>query len=252
MKWAVSILNDELKATAVPKSSSTNERRPLKTRSWRVFQRFAAWLAKAGVSPNAISVSSILFAAVGACGFVATANLDSTAAVRAAWLLAAAGVQLRLIANLLDGMVAVEGGRASATGPLYNEVPDRISDPILLVAAGYAIASSPTAGWAAALTALLVAYVRATAASVGAGQLFLGPMAKPQRMAILTAVAIAGAVLPQNWLVWNVQGSQVGVAEVALWIIVLGCIVTVMRRLSAAGRFLRLQSRDLQDQSENT
>lgn len=245
-------MSDELKAAAVPESSLTNERRPLKTRSWRVFQRFAAWLAEAGVSPNAISVSSILFAAIGACGMVATAHLDSTAAVRAAWLLAAVGVQLRLIANLLDGMVAVEGGRASATGPLYNEVPDRFSDPILLIAAGYAIASSPTAGWAAAAAALLVAYVRAIAASVGVGQLFLGPMAKPQRMAVLTAVAIAGAVLPQNWLVWNVLDSQVGVPEVALWIIVLGCIVTVMRRLSAAGRLLRMKCDDLQALSENT
>lgn len=246
------MLNNETEPDAAPEASLASDRRPLTTRSWRVFQLLAAWLAQAGVSPNAISVSSILFAVVGACGLVATAHVDSAAAVRAAWLLAAVGVQLRLIANLLDGMVAVEGGRASATGPLYNEVPDRISDPILLVAAGYAIASSPTAGWAAAAAALLVAYVRAIAASVGVGQLFLGPMAKPQRMAVLTAVAIAGVVLPQSWLVWNVFDMQVGMLEVALWIIVLGCLVTVIRRLRAAGRFLRLQSGGVQSRSENT
>lgn len=245
------MLSNEAAASVAPEDSLTNDRRPLKTRSWKVFQRLAAWLAESGVSPNAISVSSILFAAVGACGFVLTANLDSTWSVRLAWLLAAVGMQLRLIANLLDGMVAVEGGRASATGPLYNEVPDRISDPILLVAAGYAIASSPTAGWAAAAAALLVAYVRAIAASVGVGQLFLGPMAKPQRMAVLTAVAIAGFIVPQKWLVWNVFDRQIGLPEVALWIIALGCIATVIRRLRAAGQFLRAQSVDLQAQSEN-
>ncbi len=85
-------------------------------------------------------------------------------------------------------MVAVEGGRGTHTGPLYNEVPDRFSDILLLISAGYAFSSRPEAGWAAAVVALLVAYVRAIAASVGAGQLFMGPMAKQQRMALLTLV----------------------------------------------------------------
>ncbi|TWT67380.1 CDP-alcohol phosphatidyltransferase [Allorhodopirellula solitaria] len=232
--------------------SLAEDRRPLKTRSWSVFQRIAAWLARSGVSPNAISVSSILFAVAGAVGFVLTAWFESSWAVRAAWFMAAVGIQLRLIANLLDGMVAVEGGRASATGPLYNEVPDRISDPILLVAAGYAIASNPTAGWAAASAALMVAYVRAIAASVGVGQLFLGPMAKPQRMAVLTAVAIAGVLLPSDWLVWNVGDWPVGLVEIALWLITLGCVVTVARRLSVAGSFLRTRHEAPPATPENT
>ena len=223
-------------------NSSTSDRRPLKTRSWRIFQNLAAWLARVGVSPNAISVSSIGFAVIGAVGLVATAWLESGMAVRAAWLLAAVGVQLRLIANLLDGMVAVEGGQASATGPLYNEVPDRISDPILLVAAGYAFASSPTAGWAAAAMALLVAYVRAIAASVGAGQLFLGPMAKPQRMAVLTAVSVAGVVLPRNYFRFDWAGYSIGMVEIALWLVVVGGVGTVIRRLKATARFLRTQT----------
>ena len=48
-------------------------------------------------------------------------------------------VQLRLLCNLLDGMVAVEGGRSSPVGALYNEVPDRVADSLLLVALGYAV-----------------------------------------------------------------------------------------------------------------
>ena len=48
-------------------------------------------------------------------------------------------MQLRLLCNMLDGMVAVEGGKGSRTGEIYNEVPDRIADPLLLVPAGYAI-----------------------------------------------------------------------------------------------------------------
>ncbi len=224
---------------------NAKDRRPIKTRSWPLFQKSAAFLAGVGVSPNMISVSSVFFAVIGALGFVATAWLDSPSTIRLAWVVAAVGIQLRLIANLLDGMVAVEGGRASATGPLYNEVPDRISDPILLVAAGYALSADPIAGWAAAAMAILVAYVRAIAASVGAGQLFLGPMAKPQRMAVLTAVAAAGALLPIELLKdglfempWN-KTQHVGLVELALWLIVLGCGVTVIRRLRVAGKYLQ-------------
>ncbi len=53
------------------------------------------------------------------------------------WLGAALGIQLRLVCNLIDGMVAIEGGMKSPVGGLYNEVPDRIADPLLLIAAGY-------------------------------------------------------------------------------------------------------------------
>ena len=42
------------------------------------------------------------------------------------FLVAAVCVQLRLLANLLDGMVAVGSGQASRIGELYNEVPDRV------------------------------------------------------------------------------------------------------------------------------
>ena len=35
-------------------------------------------------------------------------------------------------------MVALEGGRKSTLGSLYNEVPDRVADSMLIVAAGYA------------------------------------------------------------------------------------------------------------------
>ena len=51
------------------------------------------------------------------------------------WLGAAAGIQLRLGANMLDGLVAVEEGKGAPTGAHYNEAPDRVEDALLLVAA---------------------------------------------------------------------------------------------------------------------
>lgn len=50
-------------------------------------------------------------------------------------ILCIAGIQLRLLCNLFDGMVAIEGGKKSDVGSLYNEFPDRIADSLLIVAA---------------------------------------------------------------------------------------------------------------------
>jgi phosphatidylglycerophosphate synthase len=85
-------------------------------------------------------------------------------------VLAAVGVQLRLLANMFDGMVAIETGRTSAVGELYNEVPDRVSDTAVLVGAGYAAGGCPVLGYVAALLAVFIAYVRAQGRVAGASQ----------------------------------------------------------------------------------
>ncbi len=212
-----------------------SDRRPLKTRSWPLFQKLASWMAKRRISPNMISVSSVFLATIGAAGLLATKFVDDDWHFRVSWIVAVLGIQGRLIANLLDGMVAVEGGLGSPVGPLYNEVPDRISDPILMVAAGYAFSGDPVVGWFAAVASLFVAYVRAIGASVGAGQLFAGPMAKPQRMAILTTISSMGIFIPRDWMTIG----DIGVMQVGLWLIVIGCALTSIRRLKMAASLLR-------------
>jgi hypothetical protein len=57
---------------------------------------------------------------------------------RVFWLVAALDAQLRLTANMLDGMVALASRRDSKVGELYNEVPDRVSDAAVFIGAGYA------------------------------------------------------------------------------------------------------------------
>ena len=98
---------------------------------------------------------------------------------------------------MLDGMLAVEGGLKTPTGDIYNELPDRLADLLILVGAGYAIgdvAWGPELGWAAATTALLTAYVRTLGAAAGASHHFVGPMAKPRRMHVLIAACLLSAV----------------------------------------------------------
>ena len=214
-------------------------RRPLKTREWPFFQNLAAGLARAGATPNGISAASIV------CGCCAGAALAATAhgagwVQRACWLAAAVSIQLRLIANLLDGMVAVEGRKGGPTGDLWNEAPDRVSDAAIFIGAGYAAGSSPVLGYAAALVAVFVAYIRALGASVGAGQCFLGPQAKPHRMALLTLVCVCSALFPTYSTAIGEQPLPVVV--IALWIVILGGLITAWRRLSFIAAFLRKKS----------
>ena len=202
-------------------------RRPLKTRGASWAQGLASGLARAGLSPDAISAGSVMFAILGCALFVMA---GSTVGLARGGLLMGAGVciQLRLVCNLLDGMVAVEHGKGGPAGPIWNELPDRIADALFLVGAGYCAAASGLAlgvplGWAAAVLAVMTAYVRELGRGLGFPADFSGPMAKPHRMAALTATCAVAAFEPL-WG-WHGQALIVGLA-----IIVLGTIWTAARR----------------------
>jgi phosphatidylglycerophosphate synthase len=199
-------------------------RRPLTSRSTAWARFLAGVLVRSGISPNAISVTSILFAAAGAALLVCMPN-------GVALLATAACVQLRLLCNLLDGMVAIEGKRQSATGALYNEIPDRFADSLFIVALGYAV-GTPWLGWFGALAAAVTAYIRVLGGSLGLPQDFRGPMAKPHRMAVLTGACVLGAIE------WWVMGSQWALIAAA-WIIAVGSVITCGTRALAIARQLR-------------
>jgi phosphatidylglycerophosphate synthase len=200
-------------------------RRVLATRNRSWARRSAAWLAARNVQPNTVSMASIGCAAIGAAAFAASARRP--ASTQSALLIAAAAcIQLRLLCNMLDGMLAVEGGLKTKTGDVFNELPDRLADILILAGAGYAVRHvqhGPALGWAAASLALLTAYIRALSGSLGLPQHFLGPMAKQHRMFVLTVATIAAAI--------EAQVAPPHRALVAgLIVIVLGSIATLWRR----------------------
>ncbi|EMH4164340.1 CDP-alcohol phosphatidyltransferase family protein [Pluralibacter gergoviae] len=175
------------------------DRRPIKARQTRWASGAARYLRTKGCTPNGISLFSILFAAVSALCYLAVWHCASVPGQRILFIVAALGIQGRLICNLLDGMVAVEGGLRSPAGAVYNELPDRVSDTLLLLGAGYGITLYPAAaplGWACALLAIATAYVRLLGGTCGLAQRFSGPMAKQHRMALLTGASVIAAIVP--------------------------------------------------------
>lgn len=204
-------------------TDETGNRRPIAARGNVLVQRTSAWLARSGVSPNSISMLSILCAAAAAWSLLA---LDWP---WGPWL-CAIGIQARLLCNLFDGMVAVEGGRGTPTGALYNEVPDRLADSVLLVALGYACGLA-WLGWLGALLAALTAYIRTLGGALGQAQDFRGPFAKQQRMAVMT-IACLLAPLEAWWL-----QTQYALPAAA-WIVAAGSLLTCGTRLRAIARRL--------------
>lgn len=200
------------------------ERRPIAARSSGWARWLAAQLAKSSVTPNQISALSMAWAALGGL-------LMLWGRGWLPWILAALCVQLRLVCNLLDGMVAIEGGKSSAVGALYNEFPDRVADTILLAVCGYAV-GVPSLGWAAALFAALTAYVRVFGGAVGQPQDFGGVMAKQRRMAALTAGLVVQALEASIW------GTHYGLLT-ALVIIAAGSLVTCWTRTAAIATRLK-------------
>lgn len=199
-------------------------RRPIAARGSAWARALAGMLARSAVTPNQISVASVVFAGIGA-------------ALLAWWptwpglLLCAVCTQFRLVCNLIDGMVAVEGGRQSALGKLYNEFPDRIADSLLIVAAGYAC-GWPWLGWLGALLAALTAYVRVFGGALGFVQEFRGPLAKQQRMAVLTAGCVLGAIETR----WHAERYALLAAVV---VIAAGALATCATRTRAIAAQLR-------------
>lgn len=196
---------------------TSENRRPLTSRNSAWAAQLASWAVAREITPNQISQASMAFAAAGFALYAMSTQVTGFAQVLAL-LLAAATLQARLVCNLIDGMVAIEGGKGAKDGPFWNEAPDRVSDFLFFTGAGLA-AGQPELGLLTAALAIATAYIRELGRAEGFPPDFSGPLAKPQRMAVLTAGTALAALYATHWTL-----------TLTLWIIVAGTAATVVRR----------------------
>lgn len=210
----------------------TTKRRPIKSRSNPMMVSLAKWLSQKNVTPNHISLLSMIPA------FIAMIALALWQVSTLLWvqilllIIAIAGIQLRLLCNLVDGMVAIEGGKVTPAGELFNEVPDRVSDTFFFIGLGLSLISpfnhdisyGLSLGLLAALFAAFTAYVRVLGVSMGTPAFFSGPFAKQHRMALMTLSIIA-----------TIIGLFFQMSTEFLWLaiimIIAGSFITTLRRL---------------------
>lgn len=199
-------------------------RRYLKSREYKLAHLVASFVYKLGIRPNQISLFSIIAAIMAAVTFVWISSPYK-------WLLAVFFIQLRLICNMLDGMVAIEFGITSKLGDLYNEIPDRISDFIIIIGFTFSLPEISTSlillGYTAALLSIFSAYIRVLFTSLGCKPDYTGPMAKQHRMFLVSLSCVLYFIfLFDNIIYWS------------LIILNIGLILTVIIRIKNGVKYI--------------
>jgi CDP-diacylglycerol--glycerol-3-phosphate 3-phosphatidyltransferase len=167
----------------------------LKAPSQRLVRPLAGWLARRDVAPDLITAAGIVPALLGgAC--LAVAAWHPLALLAVPFL--AAG---RLVANLLDGMVAREFGASRPLGEIWNEMADRLGDVLFIGGLAFCPAVDSRLALAAAVMPLLASYVGLAAKAAGGRRGYGGIMSKPGRMGVLAVAApLAWASGDLRWL----------------------------------------------------
>lgn len=200
-------------------------RRELKSRSTNWAKWASHFLAKCGLTPNSISILSIVFSILAclSCYLTQHERLSYVIGLGLTILF----IQLRLLCNLMDGMLAIEFGMKGALGDIFNEIPDRFADTFIII--GFSlIGNNLTLGLWCSLLALATAYLRVLGGSLGLKQKFLGPMAKQHRMFFVSVLCLALAITQNNIIVYY-----------GLIFILIGTSITVLRRMLVIAKDLQ-------------
>ena len=198
------------------------DRRPIANLFRTIANAPTNWCVKANIHPNTISYASI------GASFGAMLCFIFSAGATLPLLLGVGFCFLRLYFNMLDGMVAIAADKASATGEIANELPDRISDVLIFLGIGFSGLVNPHGAWLVAVLSLLVAYVGTLGKASGAHRDFSGPMSKPFRM---VALAIGVVIhIASGYFDWTAVQSYA--LDGTLIAIALGCVATVWIRLT--------------------
>jgi CDP-diacylglycerol--glycerol-3-phosphate 3-phosphatidyltransferase len=175
-------------------------------------------LARAGVSPDVITVLGTIGVVVGAAGFAARGHL----------LLGLVIVTVSVLTDMLDGAVARARGGGTPWGALLDSSMDRIADGAVFASVAFWLATSgrPVSAAAALLClvgAFTVSYVKARAEGLGF-ECNVGIAERTERLLVVGA----GAIL-------SMLGVQYAL-EVSLWVLAALCAITIGQRLYVVHR----------------
>ncbi|HDQ99453.1 MAG TPA: CDP-alcohol phosphatidyltransferase family protein [candidate division WOR-3 bacterium] len=173
----------------------------------RLFRPLVELLARARVSPNAVTLTALPFSIAAAWLFASGRLIWAGAA------LAGGG-----LCDLLDGELSRLSGRQSDAGAFLDSTMDRFSEALVFVGISWYYRTSPALALlavSALVLSLMVSYVRARAEGLGR-DCSIGLFERPVRLLIL----LLGALAPgAAWL------------PIALGLVALGSAFTVGQRL---------------------
>jgi len=176
-----------------------------------------------GITSEIVAIAGMVLGVLAGFAFTATGE---TPYPRIAWTVGGLLCLLRIVTIQLDGMLQPSAVKQSREDEFYNELPERVSDAVTLLGFGFAVASSPWLGLAAALAAIFSAYVRSLASARAGWKRATGPvlMNRTQRLVVLSSTAALMVAEVQERL------SSVELPRLALTLVVAGCLITVALR----------------------
>lgn len=163
-----------------------------------------------GMSANTVSVVAVVVAAATAVALLAGQRHALL------WLAVPPLCFARMACNAVDGSLARRSGTTSSRGAVLNEIGDRVADAVTFGAL------APAVGTALALAVVVVALATSFVAVVGQATLGervgIGPLGKPDRVAVLSLAATGAAF------------AGAGVLTAGAWVLVVAGAATAVRR----------------------
>jgi phosphatidylglycerophosphate synthase len=151
-------------------------------------------LVARGVSPNLLSLFSLLCAALAGVAFALSSG--GSGSINLMLVLAAVFVALNALLDGLDGLVAREMGNASRKGDFLDHVVDRYADLLMIggiVFGGYA---PWQIGLLALVGVLLASYMGTQAQAVGIGRMYGGLLGRADRIVLILGATILTVIYP--------------------------------------------------------
>lgn len=156
----------------------------LRPRAKSILKPLAAILSRAGATPDATSVISLIFAAC--AGLVYAISDGSTTLV----LVAGGLVLLNGIADAMDGEIARRSGTAGVRGDFLDHVIDRYADVFIICGIFFGEYVDWRIGVAAVTGTLLTSYLGTQAHAVGIGRYYGGILGRADRLMIIMLASV--------------------------------------------------------------
>jgi CDP-diacylglycerol--glycerol-3-phosphate 3-phosphatidyltransferase len=181
----------------------------------RVTHPAAAFLVRAGVTANGITMTGLVMTCAAAVALFGTGHLVAGAIV----------IALCTLLDLLDGAVARAGNGGSAYGALVDAVSDRVADGVILASLVWWLVHTEP-GNSYGLLALLACLVLSQVVSYSKARADAGGLSTPgglMERADRLVLILLGAGLEGLGVPWAL--------EVGLTIVAVGSLITVVQRV---------------------
>ena len=195
----------------------------------RILNPFVDLAARAGLTPNAVSVVAFVFAAVAGVAYW-LAGGDSW------WyLVGAVLVGLNGALDLLDGALARRLGTASSAGDFLDHVLDRYADIVLVIGLAVGV-DRPVLGLFAVSGVFMTSYLGTQAQAVGLDRVYGGLLGRADRLVLIGLVTLVAGVVDFSVAGVTLVGALLAVFAVVGHVTALQRCYHALAALSTPGR----------------